>query len=250
MQTLLTIDIGNSSAKGYLFRDGSLIGKIKVQSDCLHEFLSYASRQNATGVAICSVAESAEDLAAAMRRRLGIPVVVLDRTALLPLDTSEYDRSRLGADRLAAAAGALAINPGNSLVIDAGTALTVDLVADSKFLGGNISPGVSMRLDSLHAFTSRLPQVAPCGETPLLGHDTETAIRAGVIGGICAEISNIYTNLERRYAPLIPIITGGDAQILSRYLQDHGIECVESPALTGIGLASVFAHNIHMAFQN
>ena len=65
--------------------------------------------------------------------------------------------------------------------------VTVDgdvITADGHYLGGNISPGVEMRLEALHARTARLPRIEADGDTPDVGYDTTTAIRAGVVRGI------------------------------------------------------------------
>ena len=88
----------------------------------------------------------------------------------------------LGTDRLAAVVGANDCSPGKDiLVIDIGTCVTYDLISSSaEYLGGNISPGPTMRLKALHEYTSRLPLVERRGEAPLVGYSTETAIRSGV----------------------------------------------------------------------
>ncbi|MBK6903040.1 MAG: type III pantothenate kinase [Saprospirales bacterium] len=67
----------------------------------------------------------------------------------------------MGKDRLAAAVGAWSFFPGKTcLVIDAGTCITSDVLSeDGIFKGGNISPGIDMRLKAMHTFTARLPLV-------------------------------------------------------------------------------------------
>lgn len=134
----------------------------------------------------------------------------------IPLKIKYRTPHTLGSDRLAAAIGAQGEAPGrNILVIDAGSAITIDFVdADGHFWGGNISPGVKMRLTALHQQTSRLPLISKEGETPTLGYDTETAIRSGVIRGICHEIDGYIYEFREKYPDVLVFLTGGDEKTL------------------------------------
>ena len=113
----------------------------------------------------------------------------------------------LGVDRLAAVLGARSLQPqGHLLVIDAGTCITFDvLLADGRYIGGNISPGLSMRLAAMHAHTARLPLVDAQGELPLLGLDTPTALR-----GIAYEIEGYVRRLREEYGAISTFLTGGN----------------------------------------
>lgn len=132
----------------------------------------------------------------------------------VPIVNGYSTPATLGMDRLAAAVGAWSMAKGrNILVVDAGTAVTIDFVdASGVYRGGNIAPGIALRLRSLHEHTGRLPMVEPLGDTPLLGTDTESALRSGAVVGIRNEISGYITELERRYGPLSVFLTGGDAE--------------------------------------
>lgn len=67
-----------------------------------------------------------------------------------------------------------------------------------------------MRLRALHEFTARLPLVNKEGDTPTLGYDTETAIRSGVIRGICHEIDGYINEIRGIYGDVFVFLTGGD----------------------------------------
>ena len=118
----------------------------------------------------------------------------------------------LGVDRLAAVLGARSLQPeGHLLVVDAGTCITFDvLLADGRYIGGNISPGLSMRLAAMHAYTARLPLVDAQGELPLLGLDTPTALRSGVLRGIAYEIEGYVRRLREEYGTISTFLTGGN----------------------------------------
>lgn len=117
----------------------------------------------------------------------------------------------LGADRLAAAVGANALSPGRDiLIVDVGTCVTFDFVNSAgEYLGGNISPGPTMRLKALNHFTARLPLVERKGSTPDIGVDTETAIRSGVLNGIKYEIEGYIHYFLAKYPQLFVYLTGG-----------------------------------------
>ena len=87
--------------------------------------------------------------------------VFLDETVSLPIKVQYKTPKTLGKDRLAAAVGANYLQPGKDLlVIDAGTAITYELIdASGSYLGGNISPGMTTRFRALNLFTEKLPLV-------------------------------------------------------------------------------------------
>lgn len=132
----------------------------------------------------------------------------------IPIQNAYSTPGSLGMDRLAAAVGAWAMQPGHDLlVIDSGTAITYDFVSSQGvYQGGNIAPGTDLRLRSLHEHTGALPLVEPKGDVPMLGNDTVTAIRSGVLNGIKYEIEGYIRNLEYLYPSLLVFLTGGDAE--------------------------------------
>ncbi len=146
----------------------------------------------------------------------------LSHTTPLPIRIGYQTPETLGRDRIAAAAGAAGQFPGvNVLAIDAGTALTMDLVeTDGFYPGGTISPGLRMRFSALHQQTFSLPEIEPVGEVPLIGINTHNAILAGVVNGMIYEIDNSINSLKNKYNDLHVILTGGDAVYLSGHLKN------------------------------
>jgi type III pantothenate kinase len=148
----------------------------------------------------------------------------LDEKARLPIDIHPYRTPQtLGKDRLAAAVGASFLQPGKDLlVIDAGTAITYELIsAAGVYLGGNISPGLTTRFKALNHFTGRLPLVQEDdGEIPLVGYSTLTAIQAGVVRGITYEMDGYIDDLRREYPDLLVFLTGGHSFYFERRLKN------------------------------
>ncbi|MFH0761298.1 MAG: type III pantothenate kinase [Bacteroidota bacterium] len=146
----------------------------------------------------------------------------LNHTMPLPIRIGYQTPETLGHDRIAVAAGAADQFPGtNVLAIDAGTALTMDLVtADGDYPGGTISPGLRMRFSALHQQTFSLPEVKPEDDIPLIGLNTHDAILAGVVNGMIYEVDNSINSLKNKYNDLNVILTGGDARYLSSHLKN------------------------------
>ena len=148
--------------------------------------------------------------------------VFLDETVSLPIKVQYKTPKTLGKDRLAAAVGANYLQPGKDLlVIDAGTAITYELIdASGSYLGGNISPGMTTRFRALNLFTEKLPLVVEQEYIPLVGTDTETAIQAGVVNGIVCEMDGYIEKLKVKYPDLLVFLTGGHSFYFERRLKN------------------------------
>ncbi|MEQ8850873.1 MAG: type III pantothenate kinase [Phycisphaerales bacterium] len=163
-------------------------------------------------------------------RRIGVDVGIELRHTLDP-DT------RTGQDRLLAACGAWAVKQQACVVIDAGTAITVDFVdGEGVFQGGAIAPGARMSLSALHRGAPALPEVelrAPL-EDPF-GRNTTQAILNGVFYGIRGMVRALAERYALAYEAYPAIIaTGGDAELL--FSGDELIEHIR-PDLTLVGIA-------------
>lgn len=207
----LTIDIGNTRTKVAVFDGSRFVREEKFENVGARHLLDIVARYKPERLAYCSVAADDPELEAALR---DLPYRVLRVTGQTPAPVKVCYRTprTLGADRLAAVVGAVTLQPeADLLVIDAGTCITCDFVeASGRYLGGNISPGIEMRLEALHRCTARLPRVEADGDTPDLGYDTETAIRAGVVRGIGYELQGCIRHWQKRYPDLRIFLTGGD----------------------------------------
>ena len=206
----LLLDFGNTRVKAAVSDGDGLRSIYCGPADT--ELLSRAVRGMETdGGMWCSVHPLDTDL---LQWMTGIGLRPLTSSTPVPIRNGYSSPSTLGMDRLAAAVGAWSMNPGHDLlVIDAGTAVTCDFVsADGEFKGGNIAPGIGLRLKSLHEHTGALPMVQAEGETPLFGYDTETAVRSGVINGMRYELGGFISDLRCKYPSLLVFLTGGDAE--------------------------------------
>lgn len=140
-------------------------------------------------------------------------LTILNTNTKLPFLNAYGTPETLGNDRLALVAALSKQFPlQDSLVVSVGTCITYNLLAkNNAFRGGAISPGVELRLRALHEYTDKLPLVQREGHISILGYDTETAIRSGVINGMVAEIEGMIEFYESQYGKINAVLTGGDA---------------------------------------
>ena len=148
--------------------------------------------------------------------------------------------ARIGVDRLAAAAAAHRATPTGwaTVVVDAGTALTVDAVdAEGIFRGGAIAPGLRLGLNALSAGTSFLPQVELAATTPLLGKNTTDSLRSGALHGSAALVEGLCTRMAAALDhPVAVFLTGGDAPLLQPHIA-AAHTCDPDLVLRGLALA-------------
>ena len=153
----------------------------------------------------------------------------------------DYDNpARIGVDRLAAASAAHRATPAGQavVVVDAGTALTVDAIdAEGTFRGGVIVPGLRLGLNALGAGTSFLPQVELAATTPLLGKNTADGLRSGALHGSAALIEGLCTRMAATLdTPVAIFLTGGDGPLLYPHITAIHT-CDPNLVLRGLALA-------------
>jgi len=160
----------------------------------------------------------------------------------VPLDVVLDPETITGVDRLLNAVAAYAGVKQACIVVDAGTAVTVDFIdGEGTFHGGAIAPGARMQLRALHEHTSALPEIefaAPDSEA--FGRSTAQAMLRGVYHGIIGMVRRLVEVYAERYGAYpIVIATGGDAEVLFR--NDELIDRIV-PELTLLGIEAAAHH--------
>lgn len=207
----LTLDIGNTCAKMVAFDGDKPVDELHMNHDDwekLKDFCAHHRFERGIYSTVIGLSPEMESII----KNLGFPMMqLIPGVTKVPVSIKYATPTTLGADRLAAAVGAYRKNLGHDvLVIDIGTCITYDLVtANGEYLGGNISPGPTIRLKALHEHTDKLPFVERKGDTPDVGYSTETAIRSGVMRGIEYEIEGYISDFLLKYPSLYVYLTGG-----------------------------------------
>lgn len=217
----LIIDVGNTSVKLAAFNQGRLLQQLQIPKEDLIDEVDKLIEKfpGILHAIIASVAHPDENQIARIADKTDLYLV--DHQLKTPFKNLYASPQTLGADRIALAAAAVLHYPEkNSLVIDAGTCITFDMITrEGHYLGGAISPGLQMRYQALHHFTSRLPLLKAHDHHDFIGNTTENSIHSGVVNGLCQEIGGIIDQYETRFGDLTVILTGGDAQFLSKRLK-------------------------------
>lgn len=150
---------------------------------------------------------------------VGGDILEIERDLAAPIGRGLDPESIVGVDRLLAAAAAWDELKQACIVIDAGTAVTVDFVdGEGTFQGGAILPGITSMLEAVHRDTALLPEIefaVPEGDP--WGRNTTAAIQRGVEAAIAGGAWKLVERYALHYGgfPLV-VATGGDAATLFR----------------------------------
>ena len=260
-ETLLLADVGNSRIKLAVIADrgldagGSRIGLPTVRqrleidnrglgTNLLRQWLAVAAPGPAV-ILVASVHDAAAgvlEMALAEESATGRRPLRQRRISFadLPCLPAVAEPHRVGIDRLAAAAAAAAVKPRDSgvIVVDCGTAATVDLIdADGRFLGGAILPGPTLMARALAQGTSKLPEVRALehAEPPAMpGGTTREAIAAGIGWGMRGAIAELVARSRSALGPSTPVlVTGGWSGAILPALPG----AIEMPDLVLVGIA-------------
>jgi type III pantothenate kinase len=168
---------------------------------------------------------------------------VLDSALALPLINRTRYPEKVGKDRLLKAIAANVIRTPDRplIVVDSGTAITVDWIsAQGEFCGGAILPGLKTAAKAIHEYTAQLPlidthdfDVAP----PAIGDETRSALRSGLFWGHIGAVRELINRMATEQSQPVPavLVTGGAGELLSRQLD----RATYRPALTLEGIAVV-----------
>ncbi|MBR5591861.1 MAG: type III pantothenate kinase [Kiritimatiellae bacterium] len=244
---LVCIDIGNTSATLGLYEDGEISrvthinGGIRKNPEACSDMVRLIADGGVEGVSIASVVpEVNSKWRHLIHETLGcVPRFV---TSESPLGfTVDYPcPERIGADRLADAAGGLARYGAPLIVVDFGTALNFEVIDDRPaYVGGVITPGLPLMTTYLHEKTALLPKVELGNtETPVVGKSTEEAITLGAQVGYRGIVRELIAHLQRPFNGKAHVVaTGGYAGWV---LNGSDLEVAIDPTLTLFGLGKIF----------
>ena len=217
----LVIDIGNTNVKLGVF---SLFSKVYFTT------ISSSKFEKTTKQILCKyrdidkiilVSVSNLDISFLERTGSNKEVLILDHNFEFPFVNNYESPKTVGLDRLVLISAAYSKFPGkNVLVIDAGTCITFDFIdSNHNYNGGSISPGLNMRYMSLNEHTNKLPLLNPKLPKDFKGVTTDESIHSGVVFGIINEIDGVIELYNKKYDDLTVVLTGGDADFLSKQLK-------------------------------
>ncbi|MGB1268212.1 MAG: type III pantothenate kinase [Flavobacteriaceae bacterium] len=217
----LIIDIGNTRVKLAVFKANRLLEKVIVDKKVfLTEVKKIISNQpKITNAIVSSVDFFTKEEEFQLRALVKLTIVSHDLN--LPFTNNYATPKTLGVDRIALITAAAHQYPSkNVLVIDAGTCVTYDFLNQKNtYLGGAISPGLTIRYEALHNLTAKLPLLETDDAIFLIGNTTEKSIHSGVSNGLVNEIDGTIKQYQELYTDLTVILTGGDTNFLAKRLK-------------------------------
>lgn len=238
----LTIDQGNTTSKLALWApDGTMVRTCVKMHLTSRDIVGLADGYEIDTAIYCTVSRRPPAMMRALERRARRAIEFTVDTPT-PLTIGYRTPASLGLDRLAAAVGAYCNDQCRNrelLVVDLGTAITYDRVTSSaEYYGGNIAPGIFMRLKALNHYTARLPLINPIESVaPLWGQDTKSALLAGAVRGVVAELEYYRSKCND---DAVVVLTGGDAATVAPLLS---FPAIIEPDLVSKGLNDIIEYN-------
>ncbi|MCJ7439185.1 MAG: type III pantothenate kinase [Acidimicrobiia bacterium] len=252
---LLTIDSGNTQTVIGLFNGTELADHWRIATVAertadelalmIQQFLGFhgfSFDEQIDGVAISSgVPRVTVELRAMTERYFGFPALVVEpgvRTGMPIL----YDNPKeVGADRIANAVAAYDQYGGPSIVVDFGTANTIEAISEKgEYLGGAIFPGIEISMDALFGRAAALRRVELVAPKNVIGKSTVESIQSGAVFGYSGQVDTLVEMFQAELGECTVISTGGLAEPIikhSRTIQHH------EPWLTLQGLRIIFERN-------
>ena len=220
----LLVDAGSTSLKWFWWHDGRLVpGGNRTHGGAPQHLVESISRHALSRALVASVLREPQAVAlvAALTARFGVsPELVHAQAECCGVVNSYKEPAQLGVDRWLALIAAHGRGRGGRVVVDCGTAVTIDLVdAAGLHLGGQIIPGLGSQYRCLAETTRLSPEpVQPAG---LLGHDTKQCVASGVHHALAAAIERAASALPVAALDMPRIVmTGGDAPSLGKLLRE------------------------------
>lgn len=247
---LIAIDVGNTNATVGIIKDGSIARSFKVPARVLRsrvlltkELRKYgAAGRSESGsiesVYACSVVPAVnKNLRAAVSAAYRKSLMLVGEDVMVPLLNRYRIHNQVGQDRLVNAYAGLKLYGPGLIIIDFGTAITFDIVSRrSEYLGGLIFPGFRLMQEALNQNTALLPYVELSRPMEIIGRDTVSSIRAGLVFGVAGVCDGVVERLQKKECKGFNVIaTGGDAALVKPYTVHVG-NFEESLILKGLAL--------------
>ena len=232
---LLAIDAGNTNVVFALVENETIVARWRIATDprrtadeyavWLHQLIALQGfdAKAIEAVVIATVVPRAlHNLTVLGEKYFGTTPLVAGRPPLdWRIDLDVEEPASVGADRVVNAIAVHQLHPGDTIVIDFGTATTFDVVDyTGAYKGGIIAPGINLSLDALVAAAAKLPRIAieaPEG-TSVIGRTTEQQMVIGIYWGYVAMIEGLVARMKAEVGrPCRVIATGGLATLIARH---------------------------------
>ena len=232
---ILTIDIGNTNSFFCIFEGDKLLESFKIpvknissSNDILKISKKSKYIKNVNGIIISNVVPKMEKyFKFFFEKKLKKKLIFIDKIInKLDINTKIKKKNSIGADRLVNVFYAKSIYSSPILIVDFGTATTIDYINKEKvYEGGIIAPGIDISLRSLNQFTAKLPLMGFTKTKFIIGNSTENAIKSGFYWGYISMIEGILMRIkkEKKIIPKI-ILTGGNSPFFKNHIKNSVLD--------------------------
>jgi len=221
---LLAIDIGNTNIHCGFFKDRSLrrVFRVSTREKALLNRKIRAYAGGVEKVVIVSVVpEALKYVERGVRNIFGCPVLVVGRDIGSGVKNCYKKKAQVGQDRLVNARAAFELYGKKAVIVDFGTAITIDVVNEKKeYLGGVIAPGVEVSMDALSERAALLPKIKLREPRGILGRETAESMINGAIYGFSGLCDGIVKKIRDRHCGRCKVIaTGGMSYLIGYYCE-------------------------------
>ncbi len=232
MAKILVVDLGNTRCKVGLFEADARTKTWNFSEDVAADIANIVASETPEQVVVSNVGGM-------LLPDIHPNWIHIDYKKPLPIQIKYQQPADVGADRIANAC-AVFHRQEATMVIDAGTCITYDVVAEKTFVGGAISPGLAMRLRAMHQQTQLLPRLnVKVPEAAFPFTNTADNMQGAAYHGVIAEIDHFVALFKRQYPLGNAVITGGDAAALQKGLKSN---IFAHPNLTLQGIYNIYKH--------
>jgi type III pantothenate kinase len=222
---LLTVDIGNTSIHNGIFKGRTLKKIFRVSTYARDPRKEYINKlrpylHEIDCIIIVSVAPKVlKEIVALLKKILDRKIFIVGKDLDAGVKNLYRHPSQVGQDRLVNARAAYDLYGGESIIVDFGTAITIDIINRKKeYLGGVIAPGVEISLKALSEQAALLPKITLKKPHSILGKETLESMRNGAVYGFSSLCDGIVIMLKKRYCKNSRVIaTGGMSPLITSY---------------------------------
>jgi type III pantothenate kinase len=223
---ILAVDVGNTQILIALYAEAEITDHWRLATNAERTSDEYAVliRQfigdvSVEGVAISSVVPRATAALRSMTAKyFKLDPVVVEPGTKTGMPILIDNPREVGADRIVNAIGAYDLYGGPAIVVDFGTATTLDAVSGKgEYLGGAILPGIEISMDALFARADRLSRVELIEPRSVIGKSTAEALQSGAIYGFAGQVDGICRRMQDELGESTVVATGGLSGLISRF---------------------------------
>ncbi|MFH1782761.1 MAG: type III pantothenate kinase [Candidatus Omnitrophota bacterium] len=222
---ILAVDIGNTNISNGVFKGSSLKSKFNIPSHGkgfdkkYRKSLSCYKGKIEKVILVSVVPKITPKVVKALKSILKVKVYIVGKNIDSGVKNCYRKPKQVGQDRLVNARASFDLYGGESIVVDFGTAITIDTVNRKKeYLGGIIAPGLELSLQALSERAALLPKLTLARPKDILGRETRESMISGAVYGISSLCDGVISKLKKKYVKKAKVVaTGGLSKFIAPY---------------------------------